>query len=431
MNPTPLGDTHRALAVSPRGIARRWRVEASLAALTLVAMPLVALPASAAETADAPVFTGVAKIHGRGAVDTTLTFDERAGAWSPEPESRAYTWHLSDDALLDASDVLIEGATDATLTPLPEHLGKYVIGTVVATAAGAMSEPVSATTFEPVTPGSLVAGHVRILGTVQVDSLLTADPGTWPEGTTLAYRWVVNDRTVARTPTFTPLATQETKLLRLAVEVSKEGYYTQTGQSSIEQIVKATLTTTTPRIDGAVVVGGRVRATTDHFSPEATTLKYQWKANGEPIPGATSRSYRIQPGLHGDKLTVTVKGDRPGYNPKSVMSAASVVARPFGRAPHPIISGTPRVGQTLTAHRGTWSPTPSVITYQWLAEGRPIPGATNRTYKLTRAEHGKNISVEIVGSRYAYLPTTRRSASTTAVGWAITPADRARAQFTG
>jgi hypothetical protein len=429
MNPTPLGDTHRALAVSPRGVTRR--VEASLAALILVAMPLVAVPASAAETADAPVFTGIAKIYGLGAVDTVFTFDERAGAWSPEPESRAYTWHLSDDALLDASDTPIEGATDATLTLLPEHLGKYVIGTVVATAAGAASDPVTATSFEPVAPGYLDAGDVQILGTVQVDSLLTADPGTWPEGTTLAYRWVINDRAVATTPTYTPRAAQSTKLLRLFVDGSKAGYLTRTGQSSIEQIVKATFTTTTPRIEGTVVVGGRVSATTDHFSPEPTLLTYQWRANGDLIPGATSRSYRIQPGLHGDKLTVAVMGERPGYRPLRVTSAASVVARPFGRAPHPIISGTPRVGQTLTAHRGTWSPTPSVIAYQWLAEGRPITGATNRTYKLTRAEHGKNISVEIVGSRYAYLPTTRRSASTTTVGWAVTPADLARAQLTG
>jgi plastocyanin len=78
-----------------------------------------------------------------------------------------------------------------------------------------------------------------------------------------------------------------------------------------------------------------------------------------------------------------------------------------------------RVGETLTANRGTWSPTPSVVTYQWRAEGRPIPGATSRTYKLTRAEHGKNISVEITGRKYAYVPATRRSAATDTVKWPV------------
>ncbi|MFC8796188.1 hypothetical protein ACFT2C_00500 [Promicromonospora sp. NPDC057138] len=332
MNPMSLGDAHPALAVPPRSIARRWRAGASLAALTLVATPLVAVPASAAETAAAPAFTGTVEIDGVAAVGSVLTLDETGGSWAPEPESRTYAWLLSDDAALDASDVPVEGATDASLTLLPAHLGKYVIGTVAATAAGETSDPVAAAAAGPV--------------------------------------------------------------------------------------AAAAFTTTTPQINGTVKVGGLVGATTGHFSPTAS-VTYRWEANGDPISGATSRTYTIPSSLHGAKLTVTVTGSKPGYTTKSVTSAASVVMKPFDRASSPTISGTLRVGQTLTANRGTWSPSPSVVTYQWRAEGRPIAGATSSTYRLTRAEHGKNISVEIVGRKYAYLPTTRRSAATDTVKWPV------------
>lgn len=417
MNPTPLGDATRALAVPTRSTARRWRTSASLAALTLIATPLVAVPASAAETADAPVFTGTTEIDGVAAVGSVLTLDETGGTWAPEPESRAYSWLLSDDAMLDASDVIVEGATDTSITLLPAHLGKYVIGTVAATAAGATSEPVAAA-VGPVVEGELVAGTARIAGTVKVGSTLAAQAGSWTEGTALAYAWQIDGTTVATTSTFTPQAAHAGKTLRLAVTGTKDGYAPKTVYSASATVAKASFTTTTPKINGTVKIGGLVGATTGHFSPEAS-LTYRWKANGNPLSGATSRNYRIPSRLHGDKLTVTVTGTRPGYTTKSITSAASVVMKPFDRASSPTISGTLRVGQTLTANRGTWSPTPSVVTYQWRAEGKPITGATSSTYKLTRAEHGKNISVEIVGRKYAYLPTTRRSAATDTVKWPV------------
>ena len=418
MNPMPLGDAPRALAVPTPSTARRWRASASLAALTLIATPLVAVPASAAEAAEAPVFTGTTEVDGVAAVGSVLTLDETGGSWAPEPESRAYSWLLSDDAVLDASDVLVDGATDASITLLPAHLGKYVIGTVAATAAGATSEPVAADAVGPVAAGELAAGTPTISGTVKVGAKLTARAGTWPEGTTLAYEWRIYGTVVATTSTFTPQAAHVGKTLRLVVTGTKEGYAPKTAYSAFAEIAKASFTTTTPKINNTVKVGGLVGATTGHFSP-AASLKYRWKANGKPISGATSRTYRIPSRLHGDKLTVTVIGSKPGYTTKKITSAASVVKKPFDRASSPTISGTRRVGQTLTANRGTWSPTPSVVTYQWRAEGKAIPGATSRTYRLTRAEHGKNISVQIVGRKYAYLPTTRRSAGTSAIKWPL------------
>ncbi len=428
MKHTPLGDVHPAFATPTHGTVRRWRAGASIAALALVGAPLVAVPASATESepaastsaADAPVFTGTVEVGGAPAVGTGV-FLAVSGTWAPEAESLDYAWFLSDDDVLDAADVRVDeagGADGPIMRFQPQHLGKYVFGTLAATAGGATSGPVASAAAGPVAPGELAPGTPTISGTVRVGSQLTAQPGTWPDGTALAYEWRVSGTTVATTPTFTPQAAHAGKTLRLVVTGTKDGYAPETAYSAFATVANAAFTTTTPKINGTVKVGGLVGATTGHFSPTAS-LKYQWKANGSSIAGATSRTYTIPSRLHGDKLTVTVTGSKAGYTTKSVTSAASVVSKPFERASAPTISGTVRVGQTLTANRGTWSPTPSVVTYQWRANGTPIAGATSRTYRLTSKEHGKKISVEIVGRKYAYLPAKRLSSATATVKWPV------------
>lgn len=61
----------------------------------------------------------------------------------------------------------------------------------------------------------------------------------------------------------------------------------------------------------------------------------------------------------------------------------------------PSTVGRMKVGRTLTAKRGLWSPTPTEVVYQWLRDGQPIPGATSSSYKLTRADKRKRISVQV------------------------------------
>jgi hypothetical protein len=63
------------------------------------------------------------------------------------------------------------------------------------------------------------------------------------------------------------------------------------------------------------------------------------------------------------------------------------------------ISGTPTKGQTLSASNtladldGIPSSGPGSITYQWLAAGNPISGATSSTYLLSQRDVGQSISV--------------------------------------
>lgn len=81
----------------------------------------------------------------------------------------------------------------------------------------------------------------------------------------------------------------------------------------------------------------------------------------------------------------------------------------------PTISGTPQVGAELTAAKGSWSPAPDSVTYQWLADGVPIDGATSATFTPTAAEQGKNLRVAVTAKKPDYTAATVQSDPTTRV----------------
>ena len=87
----------------------------------------------------------------------------------------------------------------------------------------------------------------------------------------------------------------------------------------------------------------------------------------------------------------------------------------FTLAPVPTVAGDAVVGATLTATVGTWDPTPTTTTLQWLADGIAIPQATGTTLVLTPDLLGKHIAVQVTGTRTGYALTSRTSVPTAAV----------------
>lgn len=81
----------------------------------------------------------------------------------------------------------------------------------------------------------------------------------------------------------------------------------------------------------------------------------------------------------------------------------------------PKITGTLKVGKKLKASRGSWSAQPASAKYQWLRNGRQIPGATSSTYRLKKADRGKRISVSVTVHRAGFRDAHKRSSRTTKV----------------
>ncbi|MFF0017692.1 Tat pathway signal protein [Streptomyces sp. NPDC005374] len=175
--------------------------------------------------------------------------------------------------------------------------------------------------------------------------------------------------------------------------------------------------TAAPKITGTVKTGAKVTAAPGSWSATPTSYTYQWKANGTAISGATASTYTVAAPVVGKKLTVTVTAVRSGWKSGTGTSGAVTVAK--GDAPKatklPVISGTAKVGRTLKASKGTWTPAPTSYAYQWYANGKVISGATKSSLVLKTAQKGKKITVKVVAHRTGHKDGSAVSKATKAV----------------
>ena len=81
------------------------------------------------------------------------------------------------------------------------------------------------------------------------------------------------------------------------------------------------------------------------------------------------------------------------------------------------------MGETLTAKVDDADGVPANVTYQWLANGVAITGATGSSYQLTANDAGKTISVRATYTDNANHSEAPTSAATTPV---VDPANRSR-----
>ena len=117
-------------------------------------------------------------------------------------------------------------------------------------------------------------------------------------------------------------------------------------------------------------------------------------------------------------------------NDETLTSAATdaVSAAPTPNSPatgQPTISGTAQMGETLTADTSSIADEDGLddvsFSYQWLADGTDITGATGNTYTLTDADEGKAIKVQVSFTDDAGNDETLTSAATDAVSAATQP----------
>ena len=267
---------------------------------------------------------------------------------------------------------------------------------------------------------ALTAATPTITGTAKVGATLTANPGAWgPAPVAYAYQWKADGTALsgATASTYKPSSATLGKRITVTVTGSKTGYTAATRTSAATAAVASgTLTAVKPTITGTAKVGSTLTAVPGAWGPAPVAFTYQWKANGTALSGATGSTYQPSAATLGKTITVTVSGTKAGYTSATRTSAATAaVASGTLTAVTPKITGTAKVGSTLTATAGTWGPAPVALTYQWKANGTAITGAIATTYKPTSATVGKTITVTVTGKKTAYTTATRTSAATAAV----------------
>ena len=166
------------------------------------------------------------------------------------------------------------------------------------------------------------------------------------------------------------------------------------------------LTDANAAIRGTAQVGRTLTADTsgitDEDSQTKNTFSYQWQADDSDIEGETGSAYEVSEKDEGKRIRVKVKFIDDQGNRKTVTSdATDAVAAESNNAPTgmPTITGTAKVGETLTAEKSGIADDDGLdnvtFSYQWLADDAEISGATSSSYTLAAGDQGKTIKVRV------------------------------------
>ncbi|MFD1210923.1 S8 family serine peptidase [Arthrobacter sp. GCM10027362] len=302
----------------------------------------------------------------------------------------------------------------------------------------AVEERMKSTARKAVCAGGCGAGHIdaaaalgvaaqlpavepaalAVTGNPLVGETVTASTGTWsPSPVTLTYQWFRDGAPIpgAVKAAYTPTVDDLYLMLTVKVTGTRDGYDPAVATSPPSYpVYPGSLSPSVPVIQGTPMIGETLVADPGAWK-SGTSLSYQWFRNDSLVSGATGSTYKLTEDDYGARLLVKVTGSKPGYNSASTNSAetAVVTARALASCV-PTVTGATRVGSTLTATAGTWTPG-TTLTHQWHRSGTAIPGATGRTYTLAPADLGQKVTVTVTGTLTGHTPATRESAATAAI----------------
>jgi hypothetical protein len=188
------------------------------------------------------------------------------------------------------------------------------------------------------------------------------------------------------------------------------------GVAAVAVSSAAARSTAAPRQTGEIKVTGTKEVTrtlsvsNGGWANAPTSFTYQWyrcdnpgRTNCQPIAGQTGNRYRLRTEDAGHTIYASVtacnkdgcaKGDADPVGPISAADEPANTAAPS-------VSGSPQIGQTLTAVEGSWANAPSSYAYQWLRcdsagdSCGAIGGATAKTYAPTNGDRGQTLRVRV------------------------------------
>jgi hypothetical protein len=359
--------------------------------------------------------TGVtATITGTPEVGTTLT----AGAQDVAPDADSYTYRWFAD------NVAITGATYDTFTPTAAEKDTEITVEVTAVKAGYNSSTDLSAPTDVVAGGTTtLSGSVTVTGTPEVGETLTADSssiGATPSAD-LSGRWLRDGEVIIGATQGTYVLTNADAGATITHQVTAvsttpgydNGEITSNGIGPVDGGV---ITLPDPTVTGSPVVDGILTASLGTtLDPSDADITYEWTRDG--TYAGTGDTFTPEAGDVGEQLTVTATATKAHFEEAtSDTDTAEVGPATFTTGPTATITGTLKVGQTLTAHEGDVAPSAESHEFQWYANDLVIAGAHASTFVLTPEQNGRAMSVKVTAIRAGYTSLTDFSTETSAVG---------------
>ncbi len=254
-----------------------------------------------------------------------------------------------------------------------------------------------------------------VTGTAKVGSKLTASPGAWNvSGASYAYQWLANGAPISAATGSSLTLTQALKGKQLSVRVtaSAPGYPATSAVSPATTAVQPGVLSNTapPTVTGTPQVDSTLTASPGTWDPAAPQVRYQWQADGAPVPGATAPTLAVDPALLGKKIRVEVTATRTGYSAVRSRSVATGAVAPgvMSAIAPPDVSGQAVSGSTLRL--GTTAvPAGATTSIRWVRGSTHVPGARASTYQVSTADLGHRIRALVLVNRPGYRQLVLRT----------------------
>jgi surface antigen len=246
-----------------------------------------------------------------------------------------------------------------------------------------------------------VRSKPEITGRAAVGRALVASAGRWAVPSRHTYQWLADGRRIrgATSPRFTPGPRQLRSRLSVRVTAAHRGYVG--GAATSERTARVDLghlqTVSPPTITGTARVGEVLSAHAGTWSPRPSSTAIRWFAGREPIAGERGARLKLAPEQRGKRISVRITARKDGYRSSPVRSerTAQVAAGRFEITSSFTVTGHPRLGGRLSLEPGRFSPADASMTYTWLRNGRPVPGAVGSSYVPGLADVGERLSLRV------------------------------------
>lgn len=307
---------------------------------------------------------------------STLSCDR--GSWSDSPTSYSFSWTRNGSPV---------GGGDPTLgVDLAGDAGATYVCLVRATNDAGSSGFLQSAGLT-IGGGSTTSAPVPSAGPslTVFDAVVTCDPGTWPDGTRLAFSWTRDGSPYAGTsPTISigrdDIGHQVVCLVSGSNAGGGSGYVASPElRPTLEDAAPRPRNLTLPVASQAVQT---LSCTTGTWRWDPTGYAYSWTRDGVVVDGATAASYAVTPADWGHLLACRVTATNATGPTTATSADLTAMAPPQRTGAAPSISQT---GTTLTCVSGGWDGTEAAFTYAWTRDGAPVaaPDPTLNTLPIT------------------------------------------------
>ena len=366
---------------------------------------------------------------------TTMTL-----SWTPHPSATSYEVYRDGQVVATSVSSTLSSYIFSTLIPgqryrlgvraLFTDASKTISYTDIVEASGVTATDPAFRPIISIAPIiELPYANVPIIG-----ATLVTNTGSWssiPSVTSYSYQWqrsidggsTFSDLLGANASSYVVTVSDNSYLLRVKVSATNLNG-TSFSFSSATSAVASVYNIQVPIVRGNAVAGEVLEVSDGTWSSRfPITLSYKWSTSrtGGFIANAVSPSLTVPSTEAGYTITAQVTAST-SHGFLAITSPSRGLVTIVGNTVLPVVSGTLRVGGTLSVTDGTWLNlgNDSTATYQWQSSTdgalwNNIAGATSSTYVLKAAQAGLFIRAQVFNTKSGTAAVLANSLSTAQV----------------